>query len=121
ATTTKCVRIRASIISRRTSSWLKQQDQRPAMQRVGALRQMGPPRPGPLLNRPLGDNCNQRGKPSHTNDGPKNQGRSGLVAVEVHPHLMAELGQFSGVLHFLSRAFASINLSSSWAATYSPL
>jgi len=57
ATTTKCVRIRAWIISRRTNSWLKQQDQRPAMQRAGALRQMGPPRPGPLLNRPLGDNC----------------------------------------------------------------
>jgi hypothetical protein len=31
-----------------------------------------------------------------------------------HPHLMAELlSQFSGVLHFLSRAVASINLSSS--------
>jgi hypothetical protein len=39
-----------------------------------------------------------------------------------HPHLMAEvLPQFSGVLHFLSRAVASINLSSSWAVTYSPL
>jgi hypothetical protein len=38
------------------------------------------------------------------------------------PHLMAEvLLQFSGVLHFLSRAVASITLSSSWAATYSPL
>jgi hypothetical protein len=46
------------------------------MQRAGALRQMGPPRPGPLLNRPVGDNCSQRGTPSHTNDGPKNQGRS---------------------------------------------
>ena len=35
-----------------------------------------------------------------------------------HPHLMAELLlQFSGVLHFLSRAVASINLSSSWAMT----
>jgi hypothetical protein len=38
------------------------------------------------------------------------------------PHLMAEvLLQFSGVLHFLSRAVASITLSSSWVATYSPL
>src|SRR5262249_52058869 len=38
------------------------------------------------------------------------------------PHLMAEvLLQFSGVLHFLSRAVASITLSSSCAATYSPL
>ena len=38
---------------------------------------MGPPRPGPLLNRPVGDNCSQRGKPSQANRGPKNQGRSG--------------------------------------------
>src|SRR5215467_274146 len=37
---------------------------------------MGPPRPGPLLNRPLGDNYSQRGKPSQANRGPKNQGRS---------------------------------------------
>ena len=37
---------------------------------------MGPPRPGPLLNRPVGDNCSQRGKPSQANRGPKNQGRS---------------------------------------------
>src|SRR5438067_9281499 len=75
------VRIRASIISPRTSSWLKQQDQRPAMQRVGALRQMGPPRPGPLLNRPLGDNCSERGTPSHTDDGPKNQGKPSPASV----------------------------------------
>jgi hypothetical protein len=35
-----------------------------------------------------------------------------------HPHLIAELLlQFSGVLHFLSRAVASINLSSSWTIT----
>src|SRR6516164_3504700 len=34
---------------------------------------MGPPHPGPLLNRPVGDNCNQRGKPSQANRGPKKQ------------------------------------------------
>jgi putative transposase len=33
----KSVRIRASAISRRTSSWLKVQDQRPVRQRAGAL------------------------------------------------------------------------------------
>jgi hypothetical protein len=38
-----------------------------------------PPRPGPLLNRPLGDNCSQRGGPSQANAGPKNQGRSGCL------------------------------------------
>jgi hypothetical protein len=37
------------------------------------------------------------------------------------PHLMAEvLAQFAGVLHFLRRAVASITLSSSWVAVYSP-
>ena len=52
ALTTRCVRIRASAISRRTSSWLEQQGQRPVMQRAGTLRYVGPPRPGPLHNRP---------------------------------------------------------------------
>jgi hypothetical protein len=55
------VRIRASAISRRTSSWLEEQGQRPAMQRAGTLRYMGPPRPGPLLNRPRGDKCSEQG------------------------------------------------------------
>jgi hypothetical protein len=44
--TTKCGRIRASTISRQTSSWREEQDQRPVGQRAGTLRYMGPPRPG---------------------------------------------------------------------------
>ncbi len=36
----------------------------------------GPPRPGPLLNRPRGDKCSKQGKPSQANRGPKNLGRS---------------------------------------------
>src|SRR5262245_28723239 len=72
----KCVRIRASTISRRMSSRREQQDQRPVRQRAGTLRYMGPPRPGPLINRPRGDKGSQPGKPSQANRGPKNQGRS---------------------------------------------
>jgi hypothetical protein len=50
----------------------------------------------------------------------RDQGRSGRELD--HPHLTAEvLPQFSAVLHFLTRAVVSITLSSSWAATYSPL
>jgi hypothetical protein len=52
---------------------------------------------------------------------------NGILAADpsrVHhpaPHLMAEvLAQFAGVLHFLRRAVASITLSSSWVAVYSP-
>ena len=51
----KVIRIRASTISRRTSSWREEQDQRP-----------------------VGDKCSQRGKPSQANRGPKNRGRSRL-------------------------------------------
>ena len=40
---------------------MKEQDQRPVMQRAGTLRYVGPPRPGPLLNRPLGTNAAIRG------------------------------------------------------------
>jgi hypothetical protein len=46
------------------------------MQRAGTLRYTGPPRPGPLLNRPRGDKCSKQGKPSQANRGPKNLGRS---------------------------------------------
>jgi hypothetical protein len=46
------------------------------MQRAGTLRYVGPPRPGPLLNRPFGDRCSKPGKPSQANSGPKKQGRS---------------------------------------------
>ena len=49
------------------------------MQRAGTLRYIGPPRPGPLLNRPLGDKCSNPGKPSQANRGPKNRGRSGRI------------------------------------------
>jgi hypothetical protein len=42
---------------------------------------MGPPRPGPLLNRPVRDNCSQRGKPSQANGAPKEQGRSKAIHV----------------------------------------
>src|SRR4029077_6565383 len=73
---TRYVRIRASAISRRTSLWLEEKGQRPAMQRAGTLRYMGPPRPGPLLNRPRGDKCSEQGRPSQANRGPKNLGRS---------------------------------------------
>jgi hypothetical protein len=71
------VRIRASTISRPTSSWREELGQRPVRQRAGTLRYMGPPRPGPLRNRPVGDKCSQRGKPSQANRGPKKRGRSG--------------------------------------------
>ncbi len=74
--TMRCVRIRASTISRRTSSRREGQDQHPIRQRAGTLRYMGPSRPGPLRNRPVGDKCSQRGKPSQANRGPKNSGRS---------------------------------------------
>ena len=46
------------------------------MQRAGTLRYMGPPRPGPLLNRPRGDKCSEQGRPSQANRGPKDLGRS---------------------------------------------
>jgi hypothetical protein len=46
-------------------------------------------RPGPLRNRPLGDKCSQRGKPSQANRGPKNRGRSAperrTVLIGRHP------------------------------------
>jgi len=71
--TTKYAHIRASTISRRTSSWREEQGQRPVRQRAGTLRYTGPPRPGPLLNRPVEDKCSQRGKPSQANRGPKNR------------------------------------------------
>jgi transposase InsO family protein len=48
----KVIRIRASTISRRTSSLREEQDQRP-----------------------VGDKCSQRAKPSQANRGPKNLGR----------------------------------------------
>ena len=57
--------------------------QSPAMQRAGTLRYMGPPRPGPLLNRPRRDKCSKQGKPSQANRSPKNLGRS-------HPPPIAE-------------------------------
>jgi hypothetical protein len=40
-TTTTCGRTRASDISHPTSSWFKEQDQRPARQRAGTLRTWG--------------------------------------------------------------------------------
>jgi hypothetical protein len=33
------------------------------------------PRPGPLLNRPVGDKCSQRGKPSQANSGSEKSGQ----------------------------------------------
>src|SRR5271169_2561814 len=41
------------------------------MQRAGTLRYMGPPRPGPFLNRPRGDKCSEQGRPSQANRGPR--------------------------------------------------
>src|SRR5580704_8118932 len=54
------------------------------MQRAGTLRYMGPPRPGPLLNRPRGDKCSEQGKPSQANRGPKNLGRSATPSMEAN-------------------------------------
>ena len=51
-TTMPCGRIRASVISRRTSSPLNKQTQRLVKQRAGALRYSGPSRPGPLHHPP---------------------------------------------------------------------
>ena len=48
----------------------------PVMQRAGTLRYVGPPRPGPLLNHPLGDKCSKPGEPSQANRAPKNRRRS---------------------------------------------
>ena len=45
-------------------------------QRAGALRCVGPPRPGPLRDRPMRGNRQKRGQPSQANPGPKKQGRS---------------------------------------------
>ena len=75
----------------RTSSWLKEQLQRPVMQRAGTLRYTGPPRPGPLLNRPRGDKCSEQGKPSQANRGPKNLGRSLKVMSLALPQLRTRL------------------------------
>src|SRR5262245_14318899 len=73
--TTRSVHIRASVISHPTSSWLKEQDQCPVRQRAGTLRCVGPPRPGPLLKRPVEDKCSKLGKPSQASHGPKKPGR----------------------------------------------
>ena len=51
-TTMPCGRIRASVISRRTSSPLNKQTQRLVKQRAGALRYSAPPRPRPLHHTP---------------------------------------------------------------------
>jgi hypothetical protein len=63
------------------------------------LRYMGPPRPGPLRNRPLGDKCSQRGKPSQPSRGPKNQGRSTLpdcrIALIVKSRLMPSSSSYN--------------------------
>ena len=48
----------------------------PVMQRAGTLRHVGPPRPGPLLNHPLGGKCSKAGEPSQANRAPKNWRRS---------------------------------------------
>jgi hypothetical protein len=66
------------------------------MQRAGTLRYMGPPRPGPLLNRPRGDKCSEQGRPSQANRGPKNLGSSQKPMREwftdevIGPHFQAE-------------------------------
>ena len=55
------------------------QTQRPVMQRARTLRYVGPPRPGPLHNRPARGTGSKRGTPSQANRGPKKQGRSVLA------------------------------------------
>jgi hypothetical protein len=69
----------------------EEQDQRPVMQRAGTLRYVGPPRPGPLLNRPLGDKCCNPGKPSQANRGPKNRGRSSRLRLSNYRLLGAKI------------------------------
>ena len=72
--TTRCGRIRAWAISRRPRSrgW-KRKPRRSQAQRAGALRCVGPPRPGPLRDRPMRGNRQNGGQPSQANPGPKKQ------------------------------------------------
>jgi hypothetical protein len=75
--TTKCARIRASAISRRTSSRHDKSTQRPARQRARALRCAGLRALGPCITRSARSTCNKtrdarlvrRIQPGHT-DGP---------------------------------------------------
>ena len=59
----------------RLRGW-KRKPRRLRVQRAGALRCVGPPRPGPLRDRPMRGNRQKRGQPSQANPGPKKQGRS---------------------------------------------
>ena len=83
--TTKCGRIRASVIGRRRRSPPNWRDQRPVMQRAGTLRYLGPPRPGPLRQRLVWSNSSEESI-SQVKTGPKKPGRSlggDLSAIEV--------------------------------------
>ena len=59
--TTRYVRIRASAISRRTSSWLEEQGQRPAMQRAGRYGIWGLRAPARCSTVPAGTNAASKG------------------------------------------------------------
>ena len=74
--TTRCVHTRASAISRRTSSWLDCQTQRPVMQRARTLRCAGLRALARCTTRSARSTCMKHGTPSQANRGPKNPGRS---------------------------------------------
>ncbi len=78
AITTKFARTRASATSRRTSSWLNEQTQRPVMQRAGSLRYRGLRAPARCVIPPARGTWSKQGTPSQANRGPKKQGRSRL-------------------------------------------
>jgi hypothetical protein len=88
---------RAWIISRRMSSWLEQQGQRPVMQRAGTLRCVGPPRPGPLLNRPARDKCSKPGWPSQAKPWSEKTGQvNSFISRNARGTLCALSLQYSG-------------------------
>jgi hypothetical protein len=63
---------------------------------------MGPPRPGPLLNRPREDKCSQQPKPPQVNRGAKNRGRPSRlccgVAVSTQARIPGALKSFSAAI-----------------------
>ena len=72
----RCVHTRASAISRRTSSRLDCQKQRPVMQRARTLRCAGLRALARCTTPSARSTCMKHGTPSQANRGPKNPGRS---------------------------------------------
>src|SRR6266581_931963 len=90
AITTKFARTRASATSRRTSSWLNEQTQRPVMQRAGSLRYRGLRAPARCVIPPARGTWSKQGTPSQANRGPKKTGQ-----VKAACRRAAECGNFS--------------------------